>query len=135
MSLENRVVPLEDRVNVLFATIVNAEGIEVETSAVADRLSQVLGYPVSASYLEELRRPGAQRPREDLLLALAQYFDMPGTFLAEHPDEYYTTYRHLTMLIAQRDKRIPFMALRANADQLSDEAVKELTEYIDSLDN
>ncbi|KZM68748.1 hypothetical protein AWN90_13175 [Nocardia terpenica] len=99
----------------------------------ADRLSQVLGRLVTAADIEALRRQGARRPADDLLLALAQYFDMPGSFLSDDPDEYYTTYLHLKLLIAQRDRQIPHLALRPAADQLSDAAVQELTAYIESL--
>lgn len=132
-SPDNR-IPLEDRVNILFASLLDDTGQEVQTSVVADRISEVLGRPVLEAELEALRRPGATRPREDLLLALARHFDMPGSFLSEDPDDYVTRYSHLDLLITQRDKRIPYLPLRASADQLSDDAVRELTKYLKSLD-
>ncbi|WP_225725434.1 MULTISPECIES: hypothetical protein [unclassified Nocardia] len=127
MSRSNRVVPLEDRVNMLFATVIDSNGVEVATATVAQALS------VSEADIDALRRPGAHRPDEHLLAALARYFDMPGNFLSDDPDEYHSPYRQLSLLIAQRDKRIPFVALRPSADHLGDDALQELTNYLESL--
>ncbi|MFD4440520.1 hypothetical protein ACFWPK_12165 [Nocardia sp. NPDC058519] len=120
--------------NALFATVIDGDGIEVSASAVAQALSEVLGRAVPTKDIEVLRLPGAQQPADDMLAELARYFDMPSGFLSSDPDRYYAPYHQLGLLIMQRDKRIPFLALRAGSDQLGDDAVQELTNYLGSLD-
>ncbi|MFE1595038.1 hypothetical protein [Nocardia sp. NPDC058705] len=134
MNQRTRIVPLDKRVNTLFATVIDGDGIEVAASAVAQALSQKLGRPVATKDIEALRLPGAQQPADDILAELARYFDMPDAFLSSDPDQYYAPYHQLGLLIMQRDKRIPFLALRADSDQLGEDAVQELTKYLDSLD-
>lgn|GEM_PF-6652873 len=119
--------------NLLFTTVIDEHGREVSSLAVAERLSQVLGRPVAEEDIDALRGAEAQRPGDGLLLALAQYFDMPGTFLSDDPDEYSTMYVHLKLLITQRDQGVPYLALRTATDHLSNEAVEELTGYIEEL--
>ncbi|ATL65107.1 hypothetical protein CRH09_01545 [Nocardia terpenica] len=92
-------MPLEQRVNLLFATIVDNDGVEVSTIAVAQALSQSLARPVAACEIEALRSPGAQRPSGDLLEGLARYFDMQESFLSNDPDLYYIPFRQLSLLI------------------------------------
>ncbi|MEU7140296.1 hypothetical protein ABZ942_12665 [Nocardia sp. NPDC046473] len=134
MSEDSRSIPLEQRVNQLFATIIDADRNEVSSAVVANRISEELRRPVSAADIDALRRSGARRPQQDLLEKLAGYFDMPGSFLSDNPDDYYSTYLHLTLLITQRDKNIPFIALRPSSDHLGDASVQELTNYLGSIE-
>ncbi|MFI5782555.1 hypothetical protein [Nocardia sp. NPDC051570] len=117
----------------LFATVIDNDGVAVAGTVVAQALSKSLGRPVAAKDMVALRRPGAQRPGDDLLDALAGYFDMPGSFLSDDPDKYYGPFRQLSLLIVQRDKRIPFVALRSSSDHLGDNALQELKNYLESL--
>lgn len=126
-------MPLEERVNLLFATVVDKEGTEVGAVTVAQGLSESLGRTVSADEVEALRQPGAQHPCTDLLDGLARYFDMPESFLSDDPGRYYGPFRQLSLLIVQRDKRIPFVALRSSSDKLGDDALRELQSYLESL--
>lgn len=134
MKQDNQEIPLHERVNLLFATIIDSEGHEPRNDIVAHALTEALGRTVTVTDVQALRQPDAECEDEELLTALAQYFDMPGAYLSSEPTEYSTMDTHLRMLIAQRDKRIPFVALRASDDKLSDEAVRELTKYLESLE-
>lgn len=133
MSQRSRDVPLAERVNLLFATVIDGQGVEVAAATVADALAGSLGRSVSAQDIDALRQPGAAQPDDDLLAALARYFDMPPGFLSDDPAEYYSPFRQLSLLIVQRDKRIPFVALRPSADRVGDDALQELTNYLESL--
>ncbi|MFJ4655939.1 hypothetical protein ACIP5Y_32105 [Nocardia sp. NPDC088792] len=126
-------MPLEERVNLLFATLIDSRGIEVDSATVADALTVALGIPVSAADIDALRQAGARRPADDLLAGLARYFDMPASFLSDDPAQYYSPFLQLSLLIVQRDKRIPFVALRPSSDQLGVNALHELTNYLESL--
>ncbi|WP_156371096.1 hypothetical protein [Nocardia arizonensis] len=134
MSARSGVVPLDERVNLLFATIIDNNGVEVSAATVAQALSASLGRPVAAAEIEALRRFGAKRSRSDLLDGLARYFDMPEGFLSDDPDRYYSSFRQLSLLIVQRDKKIPYVALRSSADYVGDDALQELQNYLESLD-
>ncbi len=125
---------MEARVNLLFATIIDNDGAEVSTTAVAQALSKSLRYVVEVEQIEALRWPAAQRPSSDLLEGLARYFDMPASFLSDDPELYYSQFQQLSLLIVQRDKRIPFVALRPSSDRLGDSALQELKNYLESLE-
>ncbi|GAA5063489.1 hypothetical protein [Nocardia callitridis] len=133
MSQTSRAVPLEKRVNLLFATVIDGSGAEVTVATVAAALAESLDRMVPIEDIEALRRPSSVRPSANLLAALASYFDMPESFLSDDPAEYYSPFLQLSLLVLQRDKRIPFVALRPSADSLGDSAVQELTKYLESL--
>ncbi|MFJ4654791.1 hypothetical protein ACIP5Y_26255 [Nocardia sp. NPDC088792] len=120
--------------NLLFATIIDNDGGEVSTLTVAQALSKSMGRQVAEEDIEALRRPGARRPSDSLLGGLAGYFDMPESFLSDEPEQYYSMFLQLSLLIMQRDKGIPFIALRPNSDHLDDNALHVLTRYLEYLD-
>ncbi|WP_157555173.1 hypothetical protein [Nocardia crassostreae] len=120
--------------NLLFSTVIDDDGVEVSAATVAQALSKSLGRPVDSEDIRALRLPGAERPSCDLLDGVARYFDMPGSFLSDDPDRYYSSFRQLYLLIVQRDKGIPFVALRSSSDHMDDKALQELQNYLESLD-
>ncbi|WP_306363935.1 hypothetical protein [Nocardia sp. CC227C] len=119
--------------NLLFATVLDGAGAEVSTTTVAQALSDSLGRGVEVRDIEVLRQPGAGRTDDDLLDGLARYFDMPESFLSDYPEQYYSSFLQLSLLIVQRDKRIPFVALRLSSDRVGDNGLHELKRYLESL--
>lgn len=121
---------LADKLDQLFKTAHPRGRGELSYEEVAAGIN-ARGGEISASYLWELRTGKKDNPRLQHLTAIADYFDVPTSYLIEEGEEAAQIHAELRLLAAMREKRIQQIAARALG--LSPEALGAIADVVERL--
>lgn len=125
----DRALPMSARINRLFETFHTHSEPEQSVDDVANSVSGILDQPVSATDLASLRAGAHDKTpaAPQLLIALAEHFQVPPVYLLGTAAEVATIDRELQLLASARDARVRNLALRGAVD------VVELTDQLSQL--
>ncbi|WP_280458549.1 hypothetical protein [Nocardia carnea] len=129
---DDAVPPLSARVDRLFGTFHTRTEPEQSVTEVARSVSTIMGVPVSAAKLAELRDenlgPDGDGTDHGLLAALAQHFRVPADYLLGDNATVTAIDRELRLLSAARDAGVRHMDFRGDEVDIG-----ELTEQLSHL--